>query len=867
MRYGLALSFNLAGSRYVHRLGRSHEYAMTNTVMALMAAGLGMSRRAQRLSRQAAELATELGDPQVSAFIAWMHEYAENAGGAANIARWADVAERTRPWLEADLYLHTIRLRAYDLVLRGYGDEALSWIERAQSRVADPHDEQYFRITLTEAAARSLLGQEVDPPSVVARLGESGLEPGQAAQIAICALPLLLEQDELGEPFDTVIGEFDRLQIPPLALHREDRLIFVAEVFGRLTRCQRAAEPQRAALVAAATKAERRLGRLANSPLLRGYHRVAKASLSQLSGEPAAALSLLAAADKHVVRLDAPLVHFEAARVRARALRALGEDALWRQHADQAFALAARHGWSRRQRSVRAEFGVANATRTGGRTRQSDSVGNRYRRRLEALQQVSAAAATVIDPHQVARVALDETLRILGAERAILFLCDDDGRPRPSLGRTGAGELTELTGYSASLVERVAADRTSLVVTGSEEGAALGSRSAVVHGLRSIMMAPLELDGQLLGVLYLDSRVAKGVFTDEDIDILTAVTNQVAVSLKTAQAAQLEVAVQTARQQRDTAEALREAMNELAATLDPEQVLHGLRDITARTLSTDRVCLLHRDGDALTVATGGDPEPDVAIDIAALAAIGPRIGDGASIPSALAPMCDGVDGWLMTPLTTRGHGVGVLVAWSSTADGFSQAELDIASALAGQGATAYANARLFAQVQLLATTDGLTGIFNRRHFSDLATRQLDIAVRNNRPMAAMMIDIDHFKRINDTCGHGIGDDVIREVAGVLQANLREPDVLCRYGGEEFAVVLSEMHGDPMTVAERLRETVESLAIPGPAGAVRPTVSIGVVDLKPDDQLEWLLARADEALYRAKAAGRDCVCAAASVVSA
>ena len=98
------------------------------------------------------------------------------------------------------------------------------------------------------------------------------------------------------------------------------------------------------------------------------------------------------------------------------------------------------------------------------------------------------------------------------------------------------------------------------MVTGSEEGAALGSQSAVVHGLRSIMIAPLQLEGRLLGVVYLDSRVAKGIFTEDDVDILAAITNHVAVSLETARAAQLEVAVQAARQQRDMAETLRAAM-------------------------------------------------------------------------------------------------------------------------------------------------------------------------------------------------------------------------------------------------------------------------------------------------------------------
>jgi GAF domain-containing protein len=177
---------------------------------------------------------------------------------------------------------------------------------------------------------------------------------------------------------------------------------------------------------------------------------------------------------------------------------------------------------------------------------------------------VSLAAATVLDPRQLARVALDETVRIFGAERAYLFLVDPDlDQLVPNLGRDAAGEdIDELTGYSSTLVDRVRQTGEALVVTGSEEGVALGSRSAQIHGLRSIMIAPLLFDGRLRGIVYLDSRIAKGMFTTDDVDILVAITNHVAVSLETARAAQLAGAMQATRRQRDVAETLRAAMAE-----------------------------------------------------------------------------------------------------------------------------------------------------------------------------------------------------------------------------------------------------------------------------------------------------------------
>jgi diguanylate cyclase (GGDEF)-like protein len=469
---------------------------------------------------------------------------------------------------------------------------------------------------------------------------------------------------------------------------------------------------------------------------------------------------------------------------------------------------------------------------------------------------VSTAAASVLDPHELARVALDETLRILSAERAVLFLADDDGTLRPSLGRDAAArDLVELSAYSSTLVDRAATERASLVVTGSEEGAALGSESAVVYGLRSIMVAPLELDDRLIGVVYLDSRVAKGVFTEADIEILTAVTSHIAVSLETARAAQLEIAVQSAREQRDTAELLRFSIQELTATLDPGEVLARVTAVMARAVPADRVCLIHRDADLIVSSPDGIDLHGV--DVEALLALEEACqGDGtATMPPGVGDLLGDVRGWLASPLAAHGHGRGVLLA-ASTTSAFTGTHLDIASALTSEAAIAYAHARLFAQVQQMAVTDVLTGVHNRRRFTELASQYLSVAVRNGRPLAVMMLDIDHFKKVNDTYGHSSGDDVIRAVAEALQSQIRGSDLLGRYGGEEFVVLLSELHTDPWEVAERLRTTVADASVANPVGPIRVTISIGVAQLKPDDDLVRLITRADEALYRAKDNGRN-----------
>jgi diguanylate cyclase (GGDEF)-like protein len=230
-------------------------------------------------------------------------------------------------------------------------------------------------------------------------------------------------------------------------------------------------------------------------------------------------------------------------------------------------------------------------------------------------------------------------------------------------------------------------------------------------------------------------------------------------------------------------------------------------------------------------------------------------GARAAAPPALAAILGDAHSWVVVPLNAHGHGHGALIAGSAAAS-FAHAHQDLLAALAGQAASAYDNARLFAKVQLLATTDELTGAPNRRQFIAAATDQLLIARRNHRPLVGIMVDIDHFKQVNDTHGHATGDEVIRTVAAVLRAHIRVPGVLGRYGGEEFAVVQSETLSDPTELGERLRAAVDAVTVPGPDGPIGVTISVGVAELKPEDTLDTLLGRADGALYRAKEAGRN-----------
>jgi diguanylate cyclase (GGDEF)-like protein len=170
-----------------------------------------------------------------------------------------------------------------------------------------------------------------------------------------------------------------------------------------------------------------------------------------------------------------------------------------------------------------------------------------------------------------------------------------------------------------------------------------------------------------------------------------------------------------------------------------------------------------------------------------------------------------------------------------------------------------------AELKRLSATDGLTGIANRRMYDELAIREWRRCERKNKPLALVMIDVDHFKLFNDKYGHQVGDECLRKVAGqVAKVAPRATDLAARYGGEEFVLVLGETDTDGAKwIANRLRQQVSELNIPHYATDSRHvTISCGVASIVPDGKssLEVLLKSADYALYQAKHAGRDQVAA-------
>lgn len=217
-------------------------------------------------------------------------------------------------------------------------------------------------------------------------------------------------------------------------------------------------------------------------------------------------------------------------------------------------------------------------------------------------------------------------------------------------------------------------------------------------------------------------------------------------------------------------------------------------------------------------------------------------------------------GCIGLPLLLGGKPLGYLIILSHQEGAYGEEEARIAQTFADQASIAIENARLYSQANFLAITDPLTEMYNRRHLFDLARQEIERVQRYGGELSIIMIDLDHFKQINDTYGHIVGDSVLRETARRIHQTIRTIDLAARFGGEEFVILMPEtpLEG-ARKVAERLCVEISKAIMEVDGETIQITASLGVAELNEGaSDLGSLLKRADEALYRAKDAGRNLV---------
>lgn len=218
----------------------------------------------------------------------------------------------------------------------------------------------------------------------------------------------------------------------------------------------------------------------------------------------------------------------------------------------------------------------------------------------------------------------------------------------------------------------------------------------------------------------------------------------------------------------------------------------------------------------------------------------------------------GLKSMLVLPLIVQDQPIGTFIVGHSAAHRYNVERREMLEVVSNQVAITLQNAYLYARMEEMATTDGLTGLVNHRTFQSKLDEAIARQRRTNKPFALLLTDIDHFKSVNDTHGHPAGDEVLRQVATCFRANLRETDVPARYGGEEFVIILEETDlAGAVVIADRLRNEIKKLKFTSEKGPFQCTISMGI-GYWPEDAStkQELIDHADRALYFSKHNGRD-----------
>jgi diguanylate cyclase (GGDEF)-like protein len=377
----------------------------------------------------------------------------------------------------------------------------------------------------------------------------------------------------------------------------------------------------------------------------------------------------------------------------------------------------------------------------------------------------------------------------------------------------------------------------------------------------SLAVVPVLQEGAVASLLVAEGVAARPV-TAQQFEFLVAFAQQLSVTVQNA------VFYEEQRRAHDELQVLYEAARAVSGTLDLRTVLDSMVTVTCRAFGYENGTILMVDpgtGDLTIEAGYGHREP----------VVGQRLPSGTGISGRVArsgtPLViddvrhdlryhrldDRTQSELAVPLIAEGKVLGVFNVESARSGAFGARDLRLLTTLASYAVVAIQNARLYETAQRLAITDGLTELFNHRYLHESLGRVLERARRDAQPVGVIMLEIDHFKRYNDTYGHQSGDEALRTVAGLLRRGSRPSDIVARYGGDEFMVVLpGASKAATHETAERLRRAVEAYPlILADEVITTVTLSVGVAAFPHDaGTIDELVEAVDRAQYIAKRSG-------------
>ena len=389
------------------------------------------------------------------------------------------------------------------------------------------------------------------------------------------------------------------------------------------------------------------------------------------------------------------------------------------------------------------------------------------------------------------------------------------------------------------------------------------------HIIHSWLGVPLKIQNQPIGILSLDGHTINQ-FSKEHEKLVIAFADQVAIALENARL--YESALQSAGR----FETLYKLSQEISANIRSEEIYPAIHEATSELMETEffSISLINESEGLIEdvyMVDRGEPVP-LSSRPTGQGLFGKVLQSGRSIlfntfeESMIEETGAIVIGdpeeeeisqsILVVPLKIGSRLVGVVSAQSYQPHAYTDTDLELLELLGANAAIAIENARLFDEVQKLAVTDPLTGLYNRRKLVELGESEFSRSLRYERALSAVMVDCDLFKHVNDTYGHAVGDQVLRRLAELCTITLRRSDILARYGGDEFMIIMPETAPTAaMKAAERLRKIVSSSPFETNAGQLTFSISVGVASLnKSCKTLEQLLERADYASYVSKDSG-------------
>ena len=525
---------------------------------AILEAVRGRTLPALAHARRAVMAAERMGDPQIIARAhiheAWTVHFVGRSIEAAE--RAADCLKARGHWLDAFDYLNGCGDLAWNLYVRGYATEALTWVERGLNY--ESHASQRANRILGNvfealgAPILAVLGRERESTEALERVrerfGTLPVDRYRLGALAVCEAAWYVERRELDDGFEEALSRFEGLGLQPNEIMLHFRLFYVAAARGRFEQWR--ASPKNETAARRFWAALRALERAASIPVLSLHVHLLKAAAALLRGRsPQVPLQRAAALSQEA---DSPWGAFEVARLTAQSLQRSGPDAAMLREAHWAYQLAIDHDWADRARQIQAELGYAQGVTGPFESQAAPSL--LLRRQRDALLEVALASATVLDPELQARRVLDETVRLLGAERAFLLGphhgASESDTPLPTMGhlslvvRAGRDahgrELGAPADLHTAVIDRVVLTHLPLVHGGgaAPENADTQDEPRLP---RSALAAPLLLRDRLLGVVYADHRRVRGIFTADDAQILLAIAQHLAIALETARHTQLEV--------------------------------------------------------------------------------------------------------------------------------------------------------------------------------------------------------------------------------------------------------------------------------------------------------------------------------------